>query len=142
MLTTAIVRLFAAGLSILSVGPALAQAAPVKSTTVTAAMPTPSDRARQWLTLLDGGNYGQSWNEAAASFKKAHTAAAWSKQAAALRGPLGAMASRNLKSIDLGHSDNVAVVRYDTSFAHKIAVETVTLAFEKGGWAITDYGIQ
>jgi hypothetical protein len=93
--------------------------------------------------LIDGGNYGQSWNEATASFKKGKTAAAWSKEAAALRGPLGAMVSRDLKSIDLGHTDNVAVVRYDTSFAHKArAVETVTLAFEKGGWAVTDYDIQ
>ena len=36
------------------------------------------------------------------------------------RAPLGAVASRDLKSIDLGRT-NVAVIRYDTVFAHKAA---------------------
>ena len=43
--------------------------------------------------------------------------------------------------IDLGRS-NVAVLRYDTVFAHKVAaVETVTLTFENGTWSVTDYSV-
>jgi hypothetical protein len=50
----------------------------------------------------------------------------------------GAVASRDLKSIDL--SRNIAVLRYDTMFAHKAsAVETVTLVFENGAWSVTGY---
>ena len=53
-----------------------------------------------------------------------------------------AVASRDLKSIDLGKA-NIAVVRYDTTFAHKAAaVETVTLSFEDGTWAVTAYSVK
>ena len=54
----------------------------------------------------------------------------------------GAVASRGLKSIDLSRN-NIAVIRYDTVFARKAAaVETVTLAFEDGGWTVTDYSVE
>lgn len=118
--------------------PVLAQAARP------AAAPTaaPSDRAKQWLTLVDDKNYQQSWTESGPAFKARQKAEAWSKNAAALRTPMGAMSSRDLKSIDASRS-NVVVVRYDTVFAHKSAsVETVTLTFQNGGWAVTDYAIQ
>ena len=121
--------------------PALAQAAPVKKSTITAAMPTPDDRARQWLVLVDDKNYAQSWSEASKTFQAKQKTEAWARDEAATREPLGAVASRDLKSIDLGRA-NVAVIHYDTVFAHKAqAVETVTLAFENGGWSVTGYSV-
>ena len=121
--------------------PALAQAVPAKKSTVTAAVPTPDDRARQWLVLVDDKNYAQSWSEAAKVFQAKQKTEAWATQEAAKREPFGAVASRDLKSIDLGKA-NVAVIRYDTVFAHKAqAVETVTLAFENGGWSVTGYSV-
>lgn len=131
--------------------PALAQAgdraprsgaAPARKSTVTAVVPAPDDRARQWLVLLDDKNYSQSWNEAGKSFQTRTAADAWASMAGAEREPLGAVASRDLKSIDLGKA-NIAVVRYDTTFAHKAAaVETVTLSFEDGTWAVTAYSVK
>jgi Protein of unknown function (DUF4019) len=119
-----------------------ADAAPAKPSTITAPMPAPDDRARQWLTLVDDANYAQSWNEAGGAFKKGVAADAWARQAAAMRDPLGAMASRDLKNVDLSRSQT-AVVRYDTSFAHKTgAVETVILSFEKGAWSVTGYNVK
>ena len=121
--------------------PAVAQAAPVKKSTVTAAMPAPDDRARQWLVLVDDKNYAQSWSDASKAFQGKQKTDAWATQEAAKREPLGAVASRDLKSIDLGKT-NLAVIHYDTVFAHKAqAVETVTLAFENGGWSVTGYSI-
>lgn len=115
--------------------------APVKASTVTAAMPAPDDRARQWLVLVDDKNYAQSWSQAGKAFQNRQKAEAWAATAGAKRGPLGAVASRDLKSVDLGKA-NIAVIKYDTVFAHKsAAVETVTLAFENGGWTVTDYSI-
>lgn len=126
---------------IAAAAPAFGQAAPVKKSTVTAAMPTPDDRARQWLVLVDDKNYAQSWSEASKAFRARQKTEAWATQEAAKREPLGAVASRDLKSIDLGKA-NVAVIRYDTVFAHKAqAVETVTLAFENGGWSVTGYSL-
>ena len=120
---------------------ALSQAAPAKKSTVTAVMPAPDDRAREWLVLMDDKNYAQSWNQAGKAFQNRAKADAWAKNADTLRTPLGAVASRGLKSIDLSRND-LAVVRYDTVFAHKAAaVETVTLSFENGGWSVSDYSV-
>jgi hypothetical protein len=118
-----------------------ATVAPAKKSTVTAMVPAPDDRARQWLVLVDDKNYAQSWSEAGKAFQARQKVEAWATATGAKRGTLGAVASRDLKSIDLGRT-NVAVIKYDTVFAHKAAaVETVTLAFENGGWSVTDYTV-
>ena len=118
-----------------------AWAQPAKQSTVTAVTPTPDDRARQWLVLVDDKNYAQSWSEASKAFQNRQKTDSWAADAASQRTPLGAVASRDLKSIDLSRN-NTAVIRYDTVFAHKAAaVETVTLAFENGGWSVTDYSV-
>jgi hypothetical protein len=120
--------------------PAVAQPAK-KAPVATAATPAPDDRARQWLVLVDDKNFAQSWKDASKTFQTHQTADAWASDAGGKRVPLGAVASRDLKSIDLSRN-NVAVVRYDTSFAHKTGtVETVTLAFENGGWVVSDYSV-
>ena len=116
-------------------------AAPAKPSQVTAVTPTPDDRARQWLVLVDDKNYSQSWSDSGKAFQSRQKGDVWAKDAATLREPLGAVASRGLKSIDLSRN-NVALIRYDTVFAHKAAaVEAVTLAFENGGWLVTDYSV-
>jgi hypothetical protein len=127
--------LFGAGL------PAAAQSAPARKAPATSVTPAPDDRARQWLVLVDDKNFAQSWKDAGKAFQNRQTADAWAGDAGTKRVPLGAVASRDLKSIDLSRN-NIAVIRYDTSFAHKAAtVETVTLAFENDGWVVNDYSI-
>jgi hypothetical protein len=121
--------------------PAFSQAAPAKKSTITASTPAPDDRARQWLVLVDDKNYAQSWSESGKAFQNRQKADAWAKDAGATRAPLGAVARRSLKSIDLSRN-NIAVIHYDTVFAHKAAAaETVTLAFENGSWSVTDYSV-
>jgi hypothetical protein len=130
--------LFAAFL-ILSALPALAQAQ--RRPVISAAVPTPDDRARAWLVLVDDKNYAQSWSEAGKAFQNRRKSDAWASEEAAKREPLGAVASRDLKSIDLSRN-NTAIIRYDTVFAHKAAaVETVTLGFENGAWSVTGYAL-
>jgi len=121
--------------------PAIAQSGPAKRISVSAATPAPDDRARQWLVLVDDKNFAQSWKDAGKAFQNRQSVDAWANDAGAKRVPLGAVASRDLKSIDLTRN-NVAVIRYDTSFAHKAAaMETVTLTFENDGWVVTDYSL-
>lgn len=126
--------------------PAAAQSAPAKnaparSAPATSVTPAPDDRARQWLVLVDDKNFAQSWKDAGKAFQNRQTVDAWANDTVAKRVPLGAVASRDLKSIDLSRN-NIAVIRYDTSFAHKAgAVETVTLAFENDGWVVNDYSL-
>ena len=119
--------------------PAAAQSRRAPATT--SATPAPDDRARQWLVLVDDKNFAQSWKDAGKAFQTRQTADAWAGDANTKRVPLGAVASRDLKSIDLSRN-NIAVIRYDTSFARKTgAVETITLTFENNSWAVTDYSI-
>lgn len=130
-------------IALLVLGTALPAAAqPAKRVPVSAATPAPDDRARQWLVLVDDKNFPQSWKDAGKAFQNRQSADAWANDANNKRVPLGAVASRDLKSIDVSRS-NVAVIRYDTSFAKKTgAVETVTLGFENNGWAVTNYSVE
>ena len=133
--------LIAFALIFATAAPAFSQT-PSPARRITGATPAPDDRARQWLVLVDDKNYSQSWSESGATFKAKLKNDAWASDAAIRRGPLGAVASRGLKSIDLSRN-NTAVVRYDTVFARKAAaVETVTLNFENGGWSVSDYTVE
>ncbi|HEU4549861.1 MAG TPA: DUF4019 domain-containing protein [Rhizomicrobium sp.] len=121
---------------------AIASAAPVRVSQSSPGKATPDDRARQWLTLLDDGDYGRSWQESGKALRSREDAASWTSRIKAMREPLGAMASRNLRLIELVNSEKV-VVRYDSVFAHKAtAQETVTLGLENGGWAVIDYALK
>jgi len=133
--------IFAALFLLCAATPAFSQASPAKPSTVTAVTPTPDDRARQWLVLVDDKNYAQSLSESGKAFQARYKPDAWAKEATDKRASLGAVANRGLKSIDLSRN-NVCVIRYDTAFARKAAaVETVTLSFENGSWSVTDYSI-
>jgi hypothetical protein len=123
--------------------PALAQTP--KPAVSSAAQPTPDDRAKQWLNVIDDGNFAEGASQLGA------VPAQRDAQAIALRNerePMGAMASRSLKDVRLATSlpgrptGQYAVVRYDSSFARKAgAVETVTLAMTKGAWSVVGYRI-
>ena len=130
-------------IALLVLGAAIpATAQPARRAVSTAATPAPDDRARQWLVLVDDKNFPQSWKDAGKAFQSRQSADAWANDANNKRVPLGAVASRDLKSIDVSRS-NVAVIRYDTSFAKKTgAVETVTLTFENNGWAFSNYSVE
>ncbi|MFZ0817010.1 MAG: DUF4019 domain-containing protein [Candidatus Sulfotelmatobacter sp.] len=106
--------------------------------------------AESWLALVDSGNYSESWQEAAQSFKTVVSEEQWVKMAQAVREPLGNLLSRKMKSATSattlpGAPDGqYVVIRYDSSFEHKqTAVETVTTMLDKGGkWRVSGYYIK
>ena len=119
--------------------PAMAQ-----TPTVTAVEPTPDERARQWLTLIDDSNYTQGIAQMGQQTRKIDI-----ENLSRLREPLGAMAERNLKEIALDKrasglpSGQYAVVRYQSRFANRTtAIETVTLAMTKAGWTVVRYHVE
>ena len=137
---------FAVALALLFAMPALAQ--PVNPGPSTAMTPTPDDRAKQWIILIDDSNYAEAWKQAGATLRNAGGADKFANQVSAVREPLGAMSSRSIKDVKLtktlpGMRDGqYAVVRFDSAFAHKVAaVETVTLVSENGGWSVIGYRI-
>lgn len=89
--------------------------------------------ADAWLELVDGARYDDSWDEAAAFFRGAVPKAQWAGQVGGVRGPLGAVQSREVMSttpateLPGAPDGEYVVIQYRTSFDHKSsAVETVT----------------
>lgn len=106
--------------------------------------------AEAWLALVDAGNYGKSWSDAAALFRRAIDQAGWEKAVGSVRAPLGSVLSRSLKGAKYATSlpgapdGEYVVIQYDTSFANKRhAVETITpMKDPDGSWHVSGYFIR
>ena len=106
--------------------------------------------ARAWLSLIDQGNYLESWKESAPFFQRAITETNWEISLSTFRKPLGAVLSRELKSAQSqmqmpGAPDGQYVVmQFETSFANKkSAVETLTVRPKQDEqWKVSGYYIK
>lgn len=105
---------------------------------------------KNWLAMIDGGEYAASWNEAAGYFKTAVTEEKWVQSLWAVRDPLGKLISRKIKSATFktslpGAPDGQYVdIHFSTSFENKkSATETVTPMMDKDGkWRASGYFIK
>jgi hypothetical protein len=106
--------------------------------------------AEKWLALVDAGKYTNSWEEAAAAFKKAVSVGQWNQAVASVRKPLGKLMSRKLMtksyqtSLPGAPDGEYVVIQFESSFAHKkAAIETVTPMLNKdGSWRVSGYFIK
>jgi hypothetical protein len=125
--------------------PALAQTAVGPSTSMT---PSPDDRAKQWLSLIDDQNYADAYKQMGAAARDKVSEQNFAAKIGGTRTPLGAMSSRTLKDINVAKTlpgmrdGQYTIVRYDSAFAHKAAaIESVTLESENGAWSVVGYFI-
>lgn len=103
-----------------------------------------------WLALTDSGEYGPSWDSAAALFKAAVSREDWEKSLRAVRTPIGALETREIATSKFstalpGTPDGKYVVfQFNSSFEHKdTAVETVTAMKDiDGAWRVAGYFIK
>jgi len=106
--------------------------------------------AGAWVSLVDGGNFSESWNRAAGFFKNAVTKEQWLNSMKVYRVPLGKMVTRKLRSKQYtkalpGAPDGeYVVVQYETQFENKkSAIETVTPMLDQDGkWRVSGYYIK
>ncbi|MEZ5330865.1 MAG: DUF4019 domain-containing protein [Thermoanaerobaculia bacterium] len=105
--------------------------------------------ARDWLTLVDDGKYGESWDESSELLRGAITRDGWERQAGGVRGPFGAVLSRELDSstpmteMPGAPDGRYVVIEFVTSFEHKAqAVERVTPRLEDGVWRVAGYYVR
>jgi hypothetical protein len=124
------------------------------SATATGATETPEVAAQAaalaWLSLVDAGNYAQSWSSASSLFRQKVSQSQWQTAAAGARAPLGALKSRTLqsatpKSALPGAPDGqYLVIQFASSFEHKAsAIETVTPMMDTDGkWHVSGYYIK
>jgi len=104
-----------------------------------------------WLRLVDSSDYMSSWDESSEIFRQAISSEAWVQAVKAVRGPLGAMKTREFLSAKEvndppGQPDGrYIVISYESSFEGKAkSIETHTLVFSDGDpeWANAGYFIR
>ena len=103
------------------------------------------DSARQFLALLDQGNWDESYRATGSSFREQNTLQIWAEVSEQARTPLGAMISRAFVSQeDLpAPPHGYEVVKFRTRFANRAeALETVTLDREDGVWRVVGVMIE
>jgi hypothetical protein len=127
----------------------IALALPASAIAATGTSNQAVDAAKNWLALIDGGKYEQSWNEASKLFQERVTQAQWANQAKNAREPLGAVLSRSTPVVRFATSlpgvpdGNYAILQFVSKFAHKTAaLETVTMILQDGTWRGGGYFIK
>lgn len=121
---------------------ALPQSAPPSNTPVAAqavAETEVTERARQFLVLLDQARWADAYQQTGAAFRKQNSQKLWTDVSEKVRAPLGTALSRTLISQQNlpAPPDGYEVVKFRTSFPTKPdAVETVSLERAKGGWVV------
>ena len=106
--------------------------------------------AEAWLQLVDGGQYAESWDEAATIFKGAITREQWEQALRNVRSPLGKLVNRNLLGAKYvtelpGAPDGqYVVIQYKTDYENKQGiVETITPMLDKDQtWRVSGYYIK
>lgn len=106
--------------------------------------------ARTWLALVDEGMYGDSWETAAAYFKRAIAKEKWDQMLTAVRSPLGRVVSRELiskmytQSLPGAPDGEYVVIQFATSFENKkSAIETITpMLDDDREWRVSGYFIK
>ena len=106
--------------------------------------------AESWLSIVDSGEYSQSWNEAAQIFKQKVSLQQWKSALESLRTPFGKLKLRKFKTAAYtetlpGAPDGkYVVIQYETTFdKKKSAIETVTAMMDKDGqWRVSGYFIR
>lgn len=94
--------------------------------------------ARDWLKLTDSGDWQASFDAAGKAFRDVNTASGWANIAMRVRGPQGALVSRELLTVRYlnapphGYQEVAFATRYENA---KI-IETVTLQQEDGAWKV------
>lgn len=105
--------------------------------------------AEEWVKLIDGQRWRESWQASGSLFRAQLTEAGWTATVQSLRQQLGAVASRSLKSVSSASSlpgapaGEYKIVQFATSFTNKPdAVETVILAHEGSAWKVNGYFVR
>jgi DNA-binding CsgD family transcriptional regulator len=117
-------------------GPAdTAVPAPTASTAETAAV----DAARQWLALVDAGDWKASYAATGSAFRKLNSLEQWTSAGQGAHGKLGAASSRQLMTADYSPAPphGVWTLRFRSRFANgREVIETVALGYEDGSWRV------
>lgn len=108
------------------------------------------ESAQAWLASADAGQYGATWDQAAAPFQQSVKKAEWEQGFGSLRAPLGKLEKRTLisasytKELPNAPAGEYVVLQFRSQFANKgEAIELITPMLEKdGSWRVSGYFIK
>ncbi|WP_102798840.1 DUF4019 domain-containing protein [Bowmanella denitrificans] len=110
---------------------------------------TASIVAKEWLKIVDSGEYVESWEKSDPFFKLQLSQSKWDAALTGVRAPLGAVKSRAEIGIEEysslpGAPDGLyLVIQFQTEFQNKeSATETLTLSKSSGQWLPVGYFIK
>ena len=113
------------------------------------AEPASAAAAREWLALIDNGQWEESWQQAGLLFRSEITSGRWTHQLRPVREQLGGVVSRAFLNAEPAESlpgapdGDYVVLQFATAFeTMPEAVEVVTLAKEETGWAVIGYFVR
>lgn len=105
--------------------------------------------ARDWVALVDGRRWRDSWDAAGTLFRSQLTADQWQAAVEPVRQPLGSVVSREFQSVIRTDSlpgapaGEYEVIEFATRFAQREkAVETIILTREGGAWKVVGYFVR
>jgi len=105
--------------------------------------------AKEWLNIIDAGEYGESWQKADSLFKSQLSQKKWYSALKGIRTPLGEVTSRselNAKeytSLPGVPDGEYLVIQFKTEFQNKkSSTETLTLSKNSGQWLPVGYFIK
>lgn len=119
--------------------------------------PTPTDMqiaekaaeatATSWFALVDAGQYGESWDAAAALFKQAVKREAWVQSLTQVRAPHGKLVSRksraeqHLTDLPGAPTGDYVVIEYESQFENgDPMIERITpMKDPDGAWRVSGY---
>ncbi len=101
-----------------------------------------------FLSLVDSGQYAQSWDQASAFFKSKVPQDAWVQQLSTARKPYGTVKSRKIlgakdfNSLPGAPAGQYVVIEYATAFTQNDSGERVTMMRQAdGSWRMAGYFI-
>ena len=114
--------------------------------------------ARQWLALIDAGDWAGSYAATGQSFKDLNSLDIWTKVASETQPQFGKVTARTVTEVQVKGDDTgrtllseqfvpappagYQMVKFQTNFSAKPdAVETLTLVQENGQWKVVGYWI-
>ena len=101
--------------------------------------------ARDWLALVEKGDWNGSWEATGQSFKALNSVETWARVASQVQGPLGAVKSRVLMSEESVPAPpyGYQMVKFRTDYANKAgAIETLSLVREGGSWRVVGVTVE
>ena len=105
--------------------------------------------AQRWLTLIDQGRYGASWEAAAPMFQEAMSRHRWETTLPGARDPLGQPVTRKMRQADFTTTvpnappGEYVVIQFDTRFEKRPATTEIVTPMKVGDrWLVSGYIIR